>query len=62
MRHCRWAPVVGRARAGRGRTQHRARRPLVKLLGAQNGMHLDVIDDTVALVETRLAENRKKAS
>jgi hypothetical protein len=35
---------------------------LVKLLGAQHGMHLDVIDETVALVDTRLAENRKKAS
>ncbi len=35
---------------------------LVKLLGAQHGMHLDVIDKTVELVETRLAENRKKAS
>ena len=34
---------------------------LVKILGAQHGMHLKEIDQTVELVETRLAENRAKA-
>ena len=34
---------------------------LVQILGGQHGMKLDVIDETVALVEARLAENRTKA-
>jgi hypothetical protein len=35
---------------------------LVKTLGRQHGMQLDVIDDTVALVDARLEVNRKAAA
>ena len=35
---------------------------LVKIIGAQKGMQLDVLDQTVALVDERLEGNRKKAS
>jgi hypothetical protein len=35
---------------------------LVKIIGAQKGMQLDVLDQTVALVDARLEANRKKAS
>jgi hypothetical protein len=35
---------------------------LVKTLAAQNGMQLDVVDETVARVDARLAQNRKAAA
>jgi hypothetical protein len=35
---------------------------LVKTIAAQKGMHLDVVDQTVALVDARLELNRKKAA
>ena len=35
---------------------------LVKIIGGQKGMKLDVLDQTVALVDERLEMNRKKAS
>ncbi len=35
---------------------------LVKTIAAQKGMHLDVVDETVALVDARLEANRKKAA
>ncbi len=35
---------------------------LVKTLAAQQGMHLDVVDETVARVDARLAKNREKAA
>ena len=35
---------------------------LVKTIAAQKGKHLDVVDQTVALVDDRLALNRKKAT
>ena len=35
---------------------------LVKAVAAQKGMHLDAIDETVALVDARLEANRKKAA
>jgi hypothetical protein len=34
---------------------------LVKTVAAQKGMHLDVVDETVGLVDARLEANRKKA-
>ncbi|MBI4207984.1 MAG: hypothetical protein HY527_23435 [Betaproteobacteria bacterium] len=34
---------------------------LVKIIAAQKGMQLDVVDETVALVDARLEVNRKKA-
>ena len=35
---------------------------LVKILAAQKGMHSDVVDETVALVDAQLEANRKKAA
>jgi hypothetical protein len=35
---------------------------LVKTIAAQKNMHLDVLDETVALVDARLEVNRKKTS
>ena len=35
---------------------------LVKTLAARHGMQLDVVDETVALVDARLAKNREKAA
>jgi hypothetical protein len=35
---------------------------LVKTLAGQNGMQLDMVDQTVALVDARLAQNRKAAA
>jgi hypothetical protein len=35
---------------------------LVKTIAAQKNMHLDVLDETVALVDARLEVNRKKTA
>jgi hypothetical protein len=35
---------------------------LVKMIAAQKGMQLAVLDETVALVDARLEQNRKKAA
>ncbi len=55
-------PLLGRARARRRRAQHRAGRPPSPGIAAQKGMRNAVVDETVALVDARLAVNRKAAA
>ena len=56
------AAVLGRARAVRRRAQHRTGGPAGAEIAAQKGMRNPVVDETVALVDARLAVNRKAAA